>query len=163
MTRSFQQCSSLQNWRRTLSRSGQFVQRTSQWKQHHVNLSRLFKHCRDFSILDLSYNQLDNRTFNQEQTRELTHLKQLNLANNQLKDIELVRDMRGLEKLDFSQNKIESIIQANSSYNLLGRPTRLKRLDLSGNLIRSLNKEMFLHCGHTIRELSSLKVVISLS
>ena len=76
---------------------------------------------------------------------ELCFLKSLKLTNNQLVDIEFVHDMRALEELNLSNNKIESIIQPNISYNYLGRLIRLQSLDLSGNLILSLNKEMFAH------------------
>ena len=116
----------------TLDLSGNNIKR--------LNLPRLFKSCRYLTDLDLSNNQLDNRTFSPENMASLVNLKYLTLNHNQLENIEFARDMFKLEKLKLKSNKIESIEK--DGYNLLGRLRSLSCLDLSGNRIRWLNKDM---------------------
>ena len=105
-----------------------------------LNLSKLFKSCRWLSKLDLSKNQLDNQTFNRENMRHLVNLEILCLIlnDNQLENIDFIRDMTSVMHLQLKNNNIETIEK--DGYNLLGRLSLLSWLDLSGNRIKSLAK-----------------------
>ena len=116
-----------------------------------LNLPRLFKSCRYLTHLDLSNNQLDNRTFNPENMACLVNLKYLMLNHNQLQNIEFAIDMFKLVKLKLKSNKIESIEK--DGYNLLGRLRSLSCLDLSGNRIRWLNRDMLAQLQNQVNKL----------
>ena len=113
-----------------------------------LNLPRLFRSCRNLTRLNLSHNQLDNRTFSPESVGNLLNLSELYLSWNQLENIEFVRNMNLLVKLKLNNNKIESIEK--DGYNLLGRQRFLQYLDLSCNLIKSLSRDMFVHMEHKL-------------
>ena len=81
----------------------------------------------------------------------LLHLQILRLNNNQLQNIEFVKDMAKLGKLELKNNKISSIEK--DGYNLLGRLRSLRHLDLSDNRIQSLSPVQFIHLEHQITSL----------
>ena len=86
------------------------------------------------------------------QLNESIELTELILRNNQLENVEFIRNMTRLETLDLSQNKIKSL--ESNGYNLLGRLISLKRLKLSDNQIGTLQPEMFTHLKHRLIEIT---------
>ena len=116
-----------------------------------LNLPSLFKSSRNLADLDLSNNQLDNRTFNRENVTHLSNLKILTLNDNQLENVEFVREMTRLQMLELKNNKIESIEE--DGYNLLGRLRSIQYLDLSGNRFKALSKDLFAHLEHQLVKL----------
>ena len=73
------------------------------------------------------------------------------MASNRLNNMDFIRELTQLEKLDVSNNMIETI---SSLDNPLSRLVSLKRLNLSGNRIKSIETETFMHLRQTIEYLN---------
>ena len=77
--------------------------------------------------------------------------KILTLNDNQLENIEFVREITRLQMLELKNNKIESIEK--DGYNLLGPLRSIQHLDLSGNRFKALSKDLFAHLEHQLVKL----------
>lgn len=123
---------------------------------HEIN-GRDFMNLLNIEKVDISYNQVTSLS---SERIEYPKCKNLNIKGNRLQKFPTtISDVKTLEKLDLSENRISSIeddafdglenlIELDLSFNeltylptSLGKLTKLKKLNLSGNKIGSLPKE----------------------
>lgn len=117
----------------------------------HLNLAR--NQLKDISFLakltnldslNLSSNQIQNIST----LAKLQSLKSLRLDYNQVQDISIIRWFKNLETLYLSQNKIKYI-----SLSFLNTFTKLKKLELSGNPVKNIPKELYYHKNNCLEEI----------
>ena len=114
-----------------------------------LNITRLFAKTRNIVLIDLSENQLDNNSFNEASIECLDFqytLTELNLSKNKLRSIGFLRNMAALEKLNLSENEIETLCDLTG--NLLGRLVKLTNIDLSSNHLTKLQLSTFDHLSY---------------
>ncbi|XP_049869498.1 protein artichoke-like isoform X2 [Pectinophora gossypiella] len=100
----------------------------------------LFTNIEHLEDLDLSYNKLTE--FNPLDFKHLRNVRRFNLQSNQLKKVplEALQPMLALEDLDLSKNGIYDLLLQRGDTVVL---KDLKRLNLSGNRVRSVMRNSF--------------------
>ena len=111
-------------------------------KFERLNVKELFASTKQLIELDLSNNQLDNRSFGERVFHFKScplRLERLDLSSNRLSDLGFVRNLHKLDKGLFSNNQIRSV----PDEGVFDKLKHLKEIDLSQNRLRRVTKRTF--------------------